>query len=214
MPHYHLESLNRNDYLTSTALIQDSETLRFADQSLAWWDRHFSWKAQGCSVLCDEDNNHLCYLFFKIDRYSEYLTLYNLFTPLNEQRKGYATIILRLILDEAVKKHVRRITFTSVSKSLDFYTFLGFMYWGINDIGDYYCNLPLPRDGLDGIASMVQEFDTETLLGENLHKIYIKTNDNELNLSPAQNLVHKADIIKLGENYAHDQLQVLKAKEE
>lgn len=43
---YHLESLDRNGYIASTALIQDSETLRFADQSLACWDRHFSWNAQ------------------------------------------------------------------------------------------------------------------------------------------------------------------------
>ncbi len=212
MPHYHLEALNRNDYLISTALIQDSETLRFADQSLAWWDRHFSWKAQGCSVLCDEDNNHLCYLFFKIDRYGEYLTLYNLFTPLNEQRKGYATIILRLILDEAAKKHVRRITFTSVSSSLDFYTILGFMYWGINDIGDYYCNLPLPKEGLEGILALTQHNDHQMMIGQNLAKIYSKVHGNESQLTPKQHLAYTADILKLGKSYAHNELKCLKER--
>jgi len=150
MPLYHLELLGRDAYIASTALIQDTESIRFANQSLAWWDRHFSWNTQGCVVLCDERNEHLCYLFSKIDRYSQYLTLYNLFTPLISQRKGYATQILRLILDQALEKHVRRITFTSISTSLDFYTLLGFIYWGINDIGDYYCNLPLPKNGLEG----------------------------------------------------------------
>lgn len=214
MPNYYLKSLDRNAYLASIARIEDSKTIRFADQSLAWWDRHFSWNAKGCSVLCEkESDEHLCYLFSKIDRYSEYLTLYNLFTPLSSQRNGYATLILRLILDDAVKKQVRRITFTSISTSLDFYTFLGFIYWGVNDIGDYYCNLPLPKEGLDGIASMVQEFDIKTLLGSNMTKIYAKIDDNERNLSPSQTLLYEKDIVKLGENYVLEQLRVLKAKE-
>lgn len=207
---YHLKSLDRDGYIASTALIQDSETLRFADQSLSWWDRHFSWNTQGCSVLCDEDNNHLCYLFFKIDRYGEYLTLYNLFTPLIEQRKGYATHMLHLIMKEAVERHVRRITFSSVSASLDFYHLLGFIYWGINDIGDYYCNLPLPKEGLDGMLSMTQNNDHEMMIGQNLAKIYAKVYGNESKLSPKQHLKLMADILKLGNSYAHENLKVLK----
>jgi len=210
MPHYHLQSLDRDSYIASTARIQDSETLRFADQSLAWWDRHFSWNAQGCSVLCDEDNHHLCYLFSKVDRYGEYLILYNLFTPLIEQRKGYATQILHLIMKEAVDKHVRRITFSSVSASLDFYHLLGFIYWGINDIGDYYCNLPLPKEGLKGIIAMTQHYDHKMMVGQNLAKIYAKVHGNESQLTPKRHLIHTADILKLGKSYAHDELKFLK----
>lgn len=213
MPPYHLESLNRDAYIASTALIQDAESTRFADQSLAWWDRHFSWNAQGCSVLCDEDNTHLCYLFYKIDRYGQYLTLYNLFTPRSEQRKGYATELLRLILAHAAEKHVRRITFTSVSASLDFYALLGFIYWGVNDIGDYYCNLPLPVDGLNGIIGMIQKNDLKTLIGPNMTKIYAKIDGNEHRLSPERVLSYETDIAKLGKNYVLNQLHILKAKE-
>jgi len=209
---YHLESLNRDAYIASTALIKDAESIRFANQSLAWWDRHFSWNAQGCAVLCDDNNEHLCYLFSKIDRYSEYITIYNLFTPLVEQRKGYATLILSLILAQAVQKHVKRITFSSISTSLDFYSLLGFIYWGVNDIGDYYCNLPLPKEGLEGIAAMVEAYDIEMLIGQNLTKIYAKINDNELNLSQKQILRYEADILKLGKNYVLDQLHILKSK--
>ncbi|AFV97208.1 MULTISPECIES: GNAT family N-acetyltransferase [unclassified Sulfuricurvum] len=210
MPLYHLELLGRDAYIASTALIQDTESIRFANQSLAWWDRHFSWNTQGCVVLCDERNEHLCYLFSKIDRYSQYLTLYNLFTPLISQRKGYATQILRLILDQALEKHVRRITFTSVSTSLDFYTLLGFIYWGINDIGDYYCNLPLPKNGLEGMIGMIQENDLKTLIGSNMDKIYAKIEGNEHHLSPARLLIYEADILKLGKNYVREKLGVLK----
>lgn len=210
MSSYHLESLNRDAYIASTALIQDAESIRFADQSLAWWDRHFSWNAQGCSVLCDEENNHLCYLFYKIDRYGQYITLYNLFTPLISQRKGHATQILHLIIDQALEKHVRRITFSSVSTSLDFYAMLGFIYWGINDIGDYYCNLPLPKNGLDGMKSMIQESDLETLIGSNLEKINAKIEGNEVLLTPAQILVYNADLVKLGNKYVREKLRILK----
>lgn len=210
MSPYHLESLNRDAYIASTALIQDAESIRFADQSLAWWDRHFSWNAQGCSVLCDEENNHLCYLFYKIDRYGQYITLYNLFTPLISQRKGHATQILRLILDQALKKHVRRITFSSVSTSLDFYTLLGFIYWGINEIGDYYCNLPLPKNGLDGMIAMIRDNDLETLIGSNMAKINGKIEGNEHLLSSAQILIYDADLLKLGKNYVREELRILK----
>lgn len=210
MSAYHLESLGRDAYIASIATIQDSQTLRFADQSLAWWDRHFSWNAQGCTVLCDEHHTHLCYLFSRIDRYGEYLTLYNLFTPLTLRRKGYATEILRLILGQALKKHVRRITFSSVSSSLDFYQLLGFIYWGVNDIGDYYCNLPLPKSGLDGIRGMIQESDIKTLIGSNLIKINDKIDGNERRLTPAQILIYEADILKLGKSYLREELKILK----
>lgn len=212
MSDYHLQSLGRDQYVASIALIQDAPSLRFADQSLAWWDRHFSWNAQGCYVLCDENNTHVCYLFSKIDRYAEYLTLYNLFTPLVHRRNGYATLMLKMILDAALKQHVKRITFSSISTSLDFYTVLGFIYWGINEIGDYYCNLPLPKEGLEGIVSMTQKSDIEQLIGKHIDTIFTKTDGNEDRLSAEQILLYEADIVKLGAHYAHNRLQVLKAR--
>lgn len=212
MSDYHLQSLGRDQYVASIALIQDAPSLCFADQSLAWWDRHFSWKAQGCYVLCDENNTHVCYLFSKIDRYAEYLTLYNLFTPLVHRRNGYATLMLKMILDAALKQHVKRITFSSISTSLDFYTVLGFIYWGINEIGDYYCNLPLPKEGLEGIVSMTQKSDIEQLIGKHIDTIFTKTDGNEDRLSAEQILLYEADIVKLGAHYAHNRLQVLKAR--
>lgn len=212
MSDYHLQSLGRDQYVASIALIQDAPSLRFADQSLAWWDRHFSWNAQGCYVLCDENNTHVCYLFSKIDRYAEYLTLYNLFTPLVHRRNGYATLMLKMILDTALKQHVKRITFSSISSSLDFYTVLGFIYWGINEIGDYYCNLPLPKEGLEGIVSMTQKSDIEQLIGKHIDTIFTKIDGNEDRLSAEQILLYEADIVKLGAHYAHNRLQVLKAR--
>lgn len=211
---YHLRNLDRKGYIASIALIDDPKTLRFADQSLAWWDRHFSWKAQGCTVLCDDKGNHLSYLFSKIDRYGEYITLYNLFTPALQRRKGYAKHLLSLIMADALKRHARRITFSSVSESLNFYSALGFIYWGINDIGDYYCNLPLPNEGLEGMESMIQERSTESLLGKNIEKIYAKVHGNESNLTLNQTIKYGKDIEKLGKQYLSDELQEIHTAQE
>lgn len=205
-PHY-LCFLGRDEYIHSISHIDDEKTQRFADQSLAWWDRHASWKTNRCAVLCDGEKNHLCYLFSRIDRYGEYITLYNLFTPLMYRRHGYATDLLRLILGSAVEKHVRRITFSSVSGSLDFYRALGFIYWGINEIGDYYCNLPLPIGGLDAIEHMSATEPIEILIGNSRALIHSKVDGNEEYLSFEQNAKYEADKNRLGENYAKERFE-------
>lgn len=202
MKAYHLCFLGRDAYIESVSRIADEKTQQFADQSLSWWDRHASWKSSRCAVLCDADENHLCYLFSRIDRYHEYITLYNLFTPLLHRRHGYATALLRIVLESAVDEHVRRITFSSVSSSLDFYKSLGFIYWGINDIGDYYCNLPLPRGGLDAIEQMSTTESTAILLGNSKKLIQSKIHGNESRLTDEQHLRFESDKRRLGDSYA------------
>jgi len=148
-------------------------------------------------VLVNEEDTHLCYLFSKIDRYSEYLTVYNLFTPLDERRRGYAHKLLHLIINRAKKHHVKRINFSSVSDSLDFYLELGFVFWGVNNIGDYYCDLPIPTQGLDGFEEMIQTDTLETLIGRNIEKIYAKVHGNAINFTPKQLVRYENDRIKL-----------------
>ncbi len=197
-------TLNRNEYIDSISTITDHESRRFADQALAWWDRHFSWTAQGCNVLTDENGVHVCYLFGKIDRYSEYLTVYNLFTPLIDQRQGHARELLALVVDDALKRYVRRITFSSVSDSLDFYTTLGFVFWGINSIGNYHCDLPIPKDGLDGFIQMTKTIKSKVLLGDKIEKIFAKVNNNEKKLTEKQHLRLNTDRIKLAKQWGYE----------
>lgn len=206
MKPYHLCFLGRDEYVESVSRIADEKTQRFADQSLSWWDRHASWKANRCAVLCDGEENHLCYLFSRIDRYHEYITLYNLFTPLLHRRHGYASALLRIVLASAVEGHVRRITFSSVSGSLEFYKSLGFIYWGINDIGDYYCNLPLPSEGLDAIREMSLNESVVMLIGTSKKLIHSKVDGNEDRLTHEQRLRYEADKESLGNSYANNKL--------
>jgi len=205
-----IETLSREEYLLSIDTIADPGSRRFADQALAWWDRHFSWKATGCNVLIDQEGTHLCYLFSKTDRYGEYLTIYNLLTPLIQRRKGYAHELLRLSIALALKNHVRRINFSSVSASLDFYISLGFIYWGINDIGDYYCDLPIPSNGLDGMEKMTRTTEIQLLAGKKLDKICQKVQGNEENLTAEQSIRLADDQAKLAEKWKGDALAELK----
>lgn len=204
-----LLSLNRDEYILSISTIVDAESKRFATQALAWWDRHFSWKAQGCSVLTDENGKHVSYIFFKIDRYSEYLSVYNLFTPLIDRRQGFAHELLDYTITHALSKYVRRIYFTSVSDSLDFYASMGFVFWGINDIGDYYCNLPIPKNGLVGFDAMIKKSSNTTLLGSKMEKIYSKVFDNEGKLTLKQNQKHNSNCLKLGNKWIYEPLFAL-----
>ncbi|MCX6074878.1 MAG: hypothetical protein NTY39_11195 [Campylobacterales bacterium] len=207
-------TINRDEYITSISTITDQESRRFANQALVWWDRHFSWNVQGCNVLTDDNNIHVCYLFGKIDRYSEYLTIYNLFTPLIEQRQGYAHELLGSVIEDALKRYTRRITFSSVSDSLDFYTGLGFIFWGINTIGDYHCDLPIPKEGLNGFSEMTQTVRLKVLLGEKIEKIYAKVNDNEKRLSEREQFRLNADRIKLARKWNFEELQACKQEME
>jgi GNAT superfamily N-acetyltransferase len=207
MSRYHLENLGRSAYLASIASIKDANSAAFAGQALKWWDRHFSWNAHGCVVLADAQNNHLCYIFYKIDRYHEYLTIHNLFTPLQKRRKGYAKDLLRIVFDLAVSERVRRFKFVSVPKSLDFYLSLGFVYWGLTSTGDYYCDLPLPSGGLDDVNAMVKRSSIGTLAGEKLETIRTRVDGNDSGFG------YGNDRRKMGERYLLNELQELKRTE-
>ena len=204
MSAYRIAYLDRKHYLESVDEIADLPPRRFADMSMKWWDRHFSWSAQGCAVLCNEENEHLCYLFYKIDRYRDYITFHNIFTPLAQRRHGYARMLLGMVFMLALTEHVKRFRITSISKSLNFYLPLGFAYWGVNSVGDYYCDLPLPKKGLDGLDAMVREEDTQTLVGDAAESIRKKIGTNEAKLDTEQTKVYDEDVVKMGRHYLHD----------
>jgi len=206
MSHYHLIHLDREAYITSIAKIADTKTLNFSKMSLDWWDKYFNWKAQGCVVLADADGNHLSYVFYKIDRYHQYLTIHNIFTPLTQRRNGYAKELLNMLFEIALIEKVRRFKLLSVSKSLDFYMALGFVYWGVNNVGDYYCNLPVPSDGLSGLEAMTKNTDIQTLIGRHLNEIYSKVNGNDINLDLIKSKLYEEDRLKMQKNYRLDDL--------
>jgi len=64
-----------------------------------------------------------------------------------------------------------RFKLSSISTSLDFYLTLGYLYWVLNSVGTYYCDLPIPKKGFSSINAMVRQANTATLLGTNMDKI-------------------------------------------
>lgn len=180
---YHLETLSRDDYLSSIQKIEDPKSLGFAKHSLKWWDRHFGWRNGGCVVLCNKDNIHLCYIFYKIDRYRDYLTIHHLLTPFKYRRHGYAKVLLNKVFLEANSLNVKRFRATCVPQSLDFYLSLGFAYWGLTPTKDYYCDLPIPSKGLGDLNAMIVHTSIQQLIGTRKNAICnkIKNNDKELN---------------------------------
>ncbi|UFS61821.1 GNAT family N-acetyltransferase [Sulfurimonas sp. HSL-3221] len=203
---YQLVHLDRDAYLASIATITDPKSLGFAEQSLRWWDRHFSWKYDGCMVLSDTQANHLCYIFYKIDCYGDYLTIHNLFTPKPLQRHGYARQLLSDVFEHALTKHVRRFRCTCVPQSLEFYLSLGFAYWGSNTAKDYYCDLPMPSDGLEGVARMVNDADAKELMGKSEAIIRKKVCGHSNTMGEECDGTYKDDLKKMGNSYLGEAL--------
>lgn len=206
MQKYHLENLNRDDYIDSVANIKDEKTRRFAKMSMEWWDRHFSWKKHGCVVLLNEKSEHLSYIFYKIDRYNTYMTIHNIFTPFAKRRNGYAYLLLKMVFDIAIAKNVSRFNLCSVSKSLDFYLSLGFMYWGLNTQKNYYCDMPVPKDGLDYLYDMAENLSVSALAGSSLEKIYTRVKGNTKDMDNTQNRAYENDKEKMGDSYMLEEL--------
>ncbi len=195
--------LSRNDYTDSIATISDSKSRRFGEKSLEWWDRHFSWKKNKCLVLVDAEEQHLAYLFGINDRYMQYLTIHNLFTPLVHRKQGNARELLTQQFEMSLVKNVKRFKLCAVPQALKFYDKLGFIYWGINTAGDYYCDLPLPKDGLKGVNMMVQNSTNEELIGNKIQTIQKRTQQNGECLTDAETKQFTADKKWLGKKYRH-----------
>lgn len=209
MSKYHLQNLDRKAYIDSIAKIKDKKSIGFANLALNWWDRHFSWNAQGCVILTNEKKEHLCYIFYKIDRYNEYLTIHNIFTPLIFRRKGYAKKLFELVFQIAENKNVSRFRVTCVPQSLNFYLTLGFVYWGINTQGDYYCDLPLPEGGIDNLTDMIQQSEPKELAGKHVGTILSKVKGNVETLNEPQAAIHEKTTKKLADSYLYDDLMTM-----
>jgi hypothetical protein len=201
MSQYHLTYLNREEYIASIASIEDARSIKFSIMSLKWWDERFGWYQKGCVVLSDKTNMHLSYLFYTIDRSNNYLTIHNIFTPYKQRRHGHAQLLMLLIFNIAVLQKVKRFRLTCISNSLDFYLSLGFIYWGVNRVGDFYCDLPLPVSGLNGVMQMIKESTTQELIGKSFEIISKKIANNNENLTEIQSQKYDSDVLRLDKNY-------------
>lgn len=79
-------TLTREEYLKSVKKLEDFESLKFAKNSLDWWDTYYSWEKFPPLCLIDNFNEHRCYLFYNISKDKEYLSIHNILTLKNIER--------------------------------------------------------------------------------------------------------------------------------
>ena len=169
--------LNREEYLLSVTQMDHFESLKFAKQSLLWWDEYYSWTKSPC--LCLEDNGFdVCYLFYTISKDNEYLTIHNLLTPNTHRSHGYAYQLLKHLFSHLSQNKIKRFKMNCVSSSLDFYNKLGLEYWGINDLSQYYCDFKMPLLDISEIPQIVKDSKLSEISDERIMKIFEKLKNN------------------------------------
>jgi len=202
-------TLDHDQYTESINTIADDATYRFAVQAEAWWNRHFSWRNDGCRVLTDESGEHLAYLFYKVDRYREYLTIHNLFTPKAHRRQGYAYEMLETLFQDQADQGVQRFHMSCTPQALDFYAKIALIYWGVDAGGNYHCDLPLPSEGITGIEPMIRDSSNRELLGDKAENIYRKVCEDGKHFEEAKRHDFESDKKMLEDSYRHDALKAI-----
>lgn len=201
--------LDRTDYIDSTATISDEKSRRFALMAQKWWDKHERWESDRCMVLQDSCGVHLAYLFFNVHQHGRYLTVHNIFTPLLHRHHGYATLLLSMMFESLRYRNIERFKLSCVPASLPFYAQFGLVYWGINAGGSYFCDLPFPKEGLEGIASMVLASSDKELIGTQTAFIVKRIHNSYAALGDAQQLTHRGCKERLGSDYRFDAFETL-----
>lgn len=198
--------LTRNEFLESAQSIEDYKSLSFSKHCLDWWDAYFSWTKFPPLCLINEEEEHLCYLFYSISKDNEYLTIHNLLTPKINRFNGYAKTILTHLFEKVAPLNIRRFKMYCVSSSLSFYSKLGLEYWGVNEFGQYYCDFKMPKNSIEEIPLIVQNFSLDEMKENTLLEIYEKLKNNGNNLEGKKLAVFEACIDTLQEKYHFEAL--------
>ncbi|MDD2698261.1 MAG: hypothetical protein PHF17_05600 [Arcobacteraceae bacterium] len=198
--------LNRAEYLDSVTKMDHFESLKFAKQSLLWWDQYYSWTKSPC--LCLEDNGFdVCYLFYAISKDNKYLTIHNLLTPFIFRFQGYGKELLTILLNQILlDSKIERIKMLCVSTSLDFYMSLGIDFWGVTKIGQYYTEFPMPQLNINEIPQLMQTEHLSTLTTLELNSVYEKLNGNGSLFNLQEKDIFNRALITLGERYRYEEL--------
>ena len=191
---------SREEYLESVQKIEDFDTLKFSKQALDWWDKYYSWKKE--APLCLKENGKdICYLFYSISNNNEYLTIHNIFTPKKHRFKGFAYILLKHLFKTLSQTDTKRFKMYCVSSSLDFYMKLGLNFWGVNELGQYYCDCTMPASNIKELKDIAKKELVENITLQNFKKIYENLKLNGKNFNEKQNLIHHRCIRLMGKRY-------------
>jgi hypothetical protein len=198
--------LDRAQYLNSVTKMNHFESLKFAKQSLLWWDQYYSWTKSPC--LCLEDNGiDVCYLFYTISKDNKYLTIHNLLTPFIFRSQGYGKELLTILLTQILLgSQIERIKMLCVSTSLEFYMNLGIDFWGVTKIGQYYTEFPMPQFDIKEIPQLMQSEHLAALSTLELNVVYEKLQQNGSLFNTKEKDIFSRSLITLGLRYRYEEL--------
>lgn len=201
------KNLNREQYIDSVANIEHSSSKEFAQQSLDWWDNYYSWNKFPCLCL-EDDGEDVCYLFYHISKNNQYLTIHNILTPFNLRFHGYAKKLLTLLFNRILlHADIERVKMYCVSSSLQFYMNLGIDFWGVNRIGQYYTDFPMPKSNIQEIKELMGNEDLMQLSQKNRDTIYSKLKENGTQFSEKDTAIFKKSLTLLKERYRFKELK-------
>jgi hypothetical protein len=198
--------LSRDEFLQSAQSIEDYKSLTFSKHCLDWWDDYFSWTKFPPLCLINDEEDHLCYLFYSISKENEYLTIHNLLTPKANRFSGYAKEILSHLFQKLSNKNIKRFKMYCVSSSLPFYSKLGLEYLGINDLGQYYCDFKMPKNSIEEIPKIVAKSNLDEIDNTVLLQIYEKLKHNGKQLDDKKLAIFEDSLEILQEKYHFDAL--------
>lgn len=198
--------LDRAEYLDSVTKMNHFESLKFAKQSLLWWDQYYSWNKSPC--LCLEDNGFdVCYLFYAISKDNRYLTIHNILTPFAFRFQGYAKELLSILIGEILlNAKIERMKMVCVSSSLDFYMSLGIDFWGVTKIGQYYTEFAMPKITIKEIPLLMKNEHLSSLNVQELNMVYEKLEANGSLFNPKEKSIFAKALITLGDSYRYAEL--------
>lgn len=196
---------SRKEYLDSVMKISDYKTLKFSKVALEWWDNYYSWKNN--APLCLQDNNKdVCYLFYSISKDNQYLKIHNIFTPKIYRNKRYAYKMLEHLFSIMINSGVKRFRLYSVSTSVSFYLKLGLKFWGVNELGQYYCDFKMPKKSILELKNIVKSEEINDIREKDLIKIFEKLKLNGSRFDEKQSCTHRNCLDLMGRNYMFEKL--------
>ena len=178
-----IKHLNPEQYLQSTSSITHIGSKEFATQAYEYCNNFIKWEEFPCISL-EVDNRIVCYLFYHLSKDKRYLSIDNILTDFEYRHNGYAKYLLSFLFKKFSQGSItQRVKMYCVSSSLKFYMKLGVDFWGVNHLGQYYTEFPIPKNGIDEIKTLMKNETLSTLYKRELQSIYkkLKLNGSSFN---------------------------------
>lgn len=201
-----IKTLNKDQYIKSTSSITHTASKEFASQAFKYCNDFIDWDQFPC--LCLENfGEDVCYLFYHLSKDKRYLTIDNILTPFNHRNNGYAKYLITFLLKKFSKGSIiERVKMFCVSSSLEFYMKLGIDFWGVNKLGQYYTEFPLPKNGIDEIDVLMKKENLSTLYKRELKVIYKKLELNGSEFNEKERKIFNRSLKLLGKRYRFKEL--------